>query len=220
MTTHSDAYRETANDRFKRAFGAWLWGGVVVAAVAHFALFRLFPELRAADMRWRVDPTPVVSLREIDIPEPPEPIQRPQLPVPGRIDLSEDLTIARTTWEANPVEQLPPPPGRESQGVMDFEFVPVGVRPELRDPAAALRIVAQHYPPLLKDAGVGGSVVVAAFIDTAGRVQEVRLLTSCGKRSLDQAALQAVNLFEFTPALNRDRKVAVWIKQPITFEVR
>lgn len=220
MTAHSDAYRETANDRFKQSFGAWLWGGVVVAAMTHFALFQLFPELRAADFSWRVEPTPVLPPWEIDIPKPPEPIQRPQLPVPGRVDLSEDLTIARTTLEANPVEHLPPPPGGELEAARDFEFVPVAVKPQLRDPVRALRIVSQHYPPLLKDAGVGGSVVVAAFIDTAGRVQDVRVLTSCGVQSLDYAALQAVSLFEFTPALNRDRKVAVWIKQPITFEVR
>jgi len=128
--------------------------------------------------------------------------------------------MARTTLEANPVDQLPPPPGPEAEGATDFQFIPVTVRPELRDPAAALRIVERYYPPLLKDAGVGGSVVVGAFIDTAGRVQDVRLLRSCGNQSLDYAALQAVSLFEFTPALNRDQKVAVWIKQPITFEVR
>jgi protein TonB len=220
MTAHSDGCRETANDRFKRSFGAWLWGGVVVAAVAHFALFQLFPELTAADFSREVDEIPLIPLPEIDIPKPPEPIQRPLVPQVGPVDLAEDLTISPTTWEANPVEQLPLPPGEEGEWVGASDLVPFTVAPKLRDPAHAARIVEQHYPPLLKDAGAGGSVVVEAFVDTLGRVQDVRLSRSSGVRSLDRAALQAVRLLEFTPALNRDKKVAVWIEQRITFEVR
>jgi len=37
---------------------------------------------------------------------------------------------------------------------------------------------------------------------------------------LDQAALTVADTYEFTPALNRDKKVKVWVQFPITFEVR
>jgi hypothetical protein len=45
-----DRTRETANDRFKRSFGGWFWGSVMLAAVFHFALLEYFPKLTAADL--------------------------------------------------------------------------------------------------------------------------------------------------------------------------
>ena len=38
--------------------------------------------------------------------------------------------------------------------------------------------------------------------------------------SLDDAALESANEFSFTPALNRDKRVPVWIQIPITFSVK
>ncbi len=34
---------ETANDRFKRSFGSWLWGSMITATVFHFMLFQFWP---------------------------------------------------------------------------------------------------------------------------------------------------------------------------------
>jgi TonB family protein len=51
-------------------------------------------------------------------------------------------------------------------------------------------------------------------------VLDVETAVSSGSAALDQAALDAVRLFRFTPALNRDRKVALWVQQRIVFEVK
>lgn len=99
-------------------------------------------------------------------------------------------------------------------------FVLYTVKPELRSPAAALTIVEEAYPDILKRAGVGGSVRVRARVDTLGRVVDAEILTGSGVPLLDEAALIAVRRFEFTPALNRDRKVSVWVSQSITFRTR
>jgi protein TonB len=213
-----DRTRETANDRFKRSFGGWFWGSVMLAAVFHFALLEYFPKLTAADLG-RVDTTfiDVLPPPEIDIPPPPDEIRRPQVPVPASVDLDEDVTIHRTTFDDNPVENLAPPP--VERAVETSRFTPYTVRPELKNPREALRIVERKYPPLLKAAGVGGSVTVLAHIDTLGRVVEVETAVSSGNEALDQAALEAARLFRFTPALNRDRKVSVWVLQKIVFEV-
>ena len=40
----------TANERFKRSFGAWFWGSMILATVIHFTLFAAFPELTAEDV--------------------------------------------------------------------------------------------------------------------------------------------------------------------------
>ena len=40
-----------------------------------------------------------------------------------------------------------------------------------------------------------------------------------GYAQLYEAALEVADLFRFTPALNRDKKVRVWIPFPISFKV-
>jgi protein TonB len=213
-----DRTRETANDRFKRSFGGWFWGGVMLAAVLHFALLEYFPKLTAADLGPDVPgPIKLVPPPDIDIPPPPDVIRRPQVPVPAEVDLDEDVTIHKTTFVDNPVKNLAPPP--VVRAVEGKVFVRYTVSPELKNPSEALRIVEREYPPLLKAAGIGGSVSVLAHIDTLGRVLEVETAASSGNEALDQAALEAARLFRYTPALNMDRKVSVWVLQKIVFEV-
>jgi protein TonB len=77
-----------------------------------------------------------------------------------------------------------------------------------------------EYPPLLRDAGVGGTVTVWFFIDETGSVRTVLLKESSGLEALDEAALRVAGQIEFTPALNRDKRVSVWIALPITFSTR
>jgi TonB family protein len=43
---------------------------------------------------------------------------------------------------------------------------------------------------------------------------------SSGHKALDDAALKVAEIIEFTPALNRDKRVPVWISLPITFTTR
>ena len=65
----------TANDRFKRSFGAWFWGSMIVATLGHFALFAFFPEMTAEDVSINTDQLEAIELPpEIEIPPPPEAI--------------------------------------------------------------------------------------------------------------------------------------------------
>lgn len=209
---------ETANERFKRAFERWLWGGVMAAAVFHFALFRYFPELTAEDFSTTTTWTDFIPPPRIEIPPPPERIVRPQVPVVGSMRIEENITTPKTTFDANPLP--PPPPSGVRTGAVRESFMVFTVAPRLKDRRQALRIVEQHYPPLLRDVGITGQVRVEAYVDTAGRVLEVVIKSSSGIRQLDEAAIAAVRQFEFTPALNRDTKVSVWIEQLIIFEVK
>ncbi len=217
----ASAHRETANDRFKETFGAWLWGGIMAATVFHFGLFAFFPELKASDVSYGVSEFEAIELPpEIEVPPPPEAIRRPALPVVSQTELQEDVTIAPTTFEENPVDNLPPPPSAASRLSDQPVFTPFTVAPRVRDPAEAAKIVESKYPSVMKNAGIGGTVLVWAFIDANGVVKNTQVKESSGMSRLDDAAEAAVREFEFVPALNYDRRVPVWISIPITFEVK
>ncbi|MGD2215738.1 MAG: TonB family protein [Gemmatimonadales bacterium] len=213
-------YSQTANDRFKKSSNQWFFGSIVLATVLHFGLFQFFPELTASDVSFGVNEFEAIELPpEVDIPPPPEQIARPAVPVVAATELEEDITIAPTTFEENPVEHLPPPPSDASRIGDRPVFTPYTVKPEIKDRARAVEIVMQHYPKILQDAGIGGTVYVWLFIDTDGRVQNAQVQESSGNVTLDEAALEAVYEFEFSPALNMDKRVPVWVAFPILFEV-
>ncbi len=214
----------TANDEFKRQFGKWFWGSITLATVIHFLIFFFFPQLTAGDVGIRTKEFEAVELPpEIEIPPPPKEIQRPAVPVVARTEIEEDVTIAPTTFEDNPVENLPPPPEGANLGDNPV-FTPFEVRPEIRDPARARKIVERYYPVTLKQAGIGGTVVIWAFIDEKGRIKNMKLFKGSGFSALDDAAMKALREISdeigFTPALNRDKAVPVWIQQAITFTVK
>lgn len=210
----------TANDRFKRSFSAWFWGSMIAATAVHFAVFAFWPELEAEDVSIMVDEMEAVDIPpEVEIPPPPEAIARPATPVVTDAVIEEDITIDVTTFEANPVENLPPPPSEVEVDISAAPtFTPFTVRPGLQNEREVQRALEREYPPLLRDAGIGGTVKVHFFITEEGIVKDTRIDVSSGHSALDEAALRVADVFRFTPALNRDKKVPVWISLPITFK--
>ncbi len=213
----------TANDRFKQSWDNWFWGSMIAAVVIHFAIFQFWPEMQADDFAFTADEMTAIELPpEVEIPPPPEAIQRPATPVIAQAEISEDITIAPTTFEDNPVSDLPPPPENTGEGDLSSQptFTPYTVAPDLINRNDVGRALEREYPPLLRDAGIGGTARIWFFIDEEGRVQDTRVQDSSGHTQLDEAALRVADLMRFTPALNRDKKVPVWVAFPITFQVR
>lgn len=99
-------------------------------------------------------------------------------------------------------------------------FTPYTVAPELKNRNAVARALERQYPPLLRDAGIGGSVLVWIFIDEQGDVLRTQVKESSGYEALDEAATRVAQIMEFSPALNRDQHVPVWVALPIQFQSR
>jgi len=220
--THEMA-AQTANDRFKERNGSRVWAALIMATALHMGVFALWPDLVAQDFSISTSDLEFIELPpEIVIPPPPEAIVRPATPIMASTDISDDITIGVTTIDAYEPDELPPPRGlREThEGSTIPFFTPMTVRPGIRNRSDVQRALEREYPPLLRDAGIGGTVLVWFFIDETGRVETMRVHTSSGHRALDEAALRVADVIDFTPALNRDRRVPVWISLPITFQIR
>ena len=206
----------------KRTFNSWFWGSMIAATFVHFGTFAFWPELTAEDFSFEAEELEAIELPpEIEIPPPPQQISRPATPVMAAADIDEDITIAPTTFEDNPVEDLPPPPEEAATDLSAAPtFTPFTVAPTIQNRAEVVRAMTREYPPLLRDAGIGGTVRVYFFIDENGSVQDFRIDQSSGHQALDDAAIAVAGVYKFTAALNRDKKVPVWVSFPITFQVR
>jgi protein TonB len=97
-------------------------------------------------------------------------------------------------------------------------FTPYETAPELRNRAQVGAALQREYPPLLRDSGIGGTVLMWFFINDEGITEQVQVNSSSGYPQLDEAAMRVASIFEFTPALNRAERVPVWVAIPITFE--
>ena len=221
-----EAAAPSANDRFKQSYRAVFWFSLILATTAHYALFDLWPEMQAADVSFSAAELTAIELPpQIDIPPPPLAIARPAMPVIAAGKIDEDITIAPTTFKDNPVAELPPPPA-----LVDFNrdraleeapaFTPFTVKPDVKNREEVRRALEREYPPLLRDAGIGGTVLVWFFIDEHGSVVRTLVRESSGFGGLDEAALKVAGIIQFTPALNRDKRVPVWISLPINFRLK
>lgn len=104
-------------------------------------------------------------------------------------------------------EAPPPPP----------PVTPVRVSSGLRPPAK-VKDVMPVYPDIAMRARVSGLVVLEATIDAEGRVTSVRVLRSVPM--LDQAAVDAVRQWEFTPTRLNGVAVPVVMTVTVNFTLR
>jgi TonB family protein len=134
------------------------------------------------------------------------------------------LVFAARTFE---VRSFTEEAGAEPARVADFAvrpepgmqpvFTPFTVEPKLNNQPEVLRALQRYYPPLLRDAGIGGRVVMWFYIDETGRVLKTQLHESSGYEALDLAAQRVAETLRFTPGKNRDKAVPVWVQLPIAF---
>ncbi|HEX6973017.1 MAG TPA: energy transducer TonB [Vicinamibacterales bacterium] len=108
-----------------------------------------------------------------------------------------------------PPPPVPPKPPAE----------PAPVRPggNIREPRKIVD-VSPVYPPLAKSGGVEGIVILEAVINVRGEVERLRVLRSVPL--LDQAAVDAVERWRYTPTLLNGVPVPVLITITVRFALR
>ena len=99
-------------------------------------------------------------------------------------------------------------------------FTPFTVAPVVQNRAEIASALEREYPAELREAGTGGRASVWVRLDVEGVVQDVQINTSSGNPELDEAALRVARVMRFSPAMNRDRVVPVWVSIPVSFQPR
>ena len=77
-----------------------------------------------------------------------------------------------------------------------------------------------EYPRLARKRGYQGTVVLEVMVDQNGRVGDLRLFTSSGHSILDKKAMVSVKEWLFEPAMKGDKKLDMWVRVPVRFELK
>ena len=181
----------------------------ILIVMMHSGAFSPVPPIR--------DTPPVVQAPPPD--SPPEPEAAPN-PEPVRESPAQRRARER---DADAVGVAPPDQpvtaGRSPRDTPVDEPVerPVRVGGAIKPPAKT-RNVQPVYPRIAQSARVQGVVIIEATIDRSGKVTNARLLKSIPL--LDQAALDAVKQWEFTPTLLNGVPVPVIMTVTVQFTLQ
>ncbi len=137
-------------------------------------------------------------------PEPPRPMPQvapPEIVVPQvEVDVPPPLEAqVRATVEAEPA-----PPQAFAQGQAEAPPAPASTNTgEMRSAvlADASGCAKPEYPARAARNGETGTVTLALLVGADGRVQSSRVQQSSGSRDLDRAAVSALSMCQFKPAM-------------------
>lgn len=81
--------------------------------------------------------------------------------------------------------------------------------------------IQPRYPSSARNSGIEGVVGVKMLVGADGRVQEAFVVRSSGNTDLDQAAVDAVYKWRFSPAKDKfGQKAACYVTQGIRFDLK
>lgn len=104
------------------------------------------------------------------------------------------------------------------QGTYDLESVQE--KPQLQNGSEIQRALSRNYPPLLRDAGVNGTVTVKIRVNEDGRVDASSIeIVETSHDAFADATKRTVERMRFRPAKVDGRAVKVWVILPITWQV-
>ncbi len=200
----------TAEQRLKDAYPKIFRMSVLISIGIIALMFVVIPEIRVQpyQLRERQEIVAIEIPDQITVPPPPKEEAKPQIPTeiqPSEAATAEE-TIASTELDIEAPPELPPAPTRTEY------FTAYDTPPQV------IRQVPPEYPELAKMSELEGVVMVQIGVDEFGNVQEARVLQ--GIEGLNDAAIEAVMQWKFTPAKQRDVPVPVRIVVPIRFVLR
>lgn len=188
----------------KRTYRKALSNGIGLSVLLHLLLFAMTPAIE-----FEVAPRPrvpvVIKLEQIPATRqsshPPLPLYR----------LSAEVVV-----DTLPRPRATPPPEvittfsleEEEEGV---EFWMLEKKPRV------LKRVLPEYPARARQGLIEGKVVIRILVDQEGRVERVDRIS--GPQIFRSVAAEAARQWQFTPAIQNDQAVKVWVSLPFAFRL-
>ena len=138
------------------------------------------------------------------------------------------------TIRRQPAPITPAPLIEATTGVLPAPAAPLAASPEFRQPppvaavepliqarfdADYLRNPAPAYPAPSRRLGEEGKVVLRVLVSPQGMAEAVELKSASGSPRLDDAALNTVKNWRFSPARRGETPVQSWVLVPIIFKL-
>ena len=146
----------------------------------------------------------------------PPPPSRPAIPIESESeDIPEDATMEETDIDFDEVPPPPPPPPDDDQ----IQFIPYDEPPH---PIGGFTAIQKKlkYPEIARKAGIEGTVIIYAKINTQGIVINTKVVKPLGNSGCNEAAIKAIKQVRWKPAMQRDKPVTVWVSVPVKFKLR
>jgi len=136
----------------------------------------------------------------------------PTTPVPPET-MQQETIRNYLPWESTVIETVPPFPLADT-GIIEWRKVEVKPK-RLNNPTP-------KYPDKAKHSGIEGHVMIEFIIDTTGDVWEgtARIVSAKPEGVFEEAALEAIYKWKFSPGMMGNKKVRVLWTQPIAFRLR
>jgi protein TonB len=218
-----------------RSFAIFLAGSIAVHGAGLVALPGFFKERVHVPPRVlevalvQAEPPP----QAVEEPSPPSPqprrrtpervVKAPLLPEPPRrVDVPAPvLSLPENRSQAEPSFAIPSPKPAEARPAPAeprTEVASIAVTPPSFS-AAYLRNPAPRYPPAARQNGVQGTVTLRVLVTRDGFPARVEVDRSSGSAHLDNAALDTVKTWRFTPARRGAELVEEQVLIPIVFRL-
>lgn len=121
------------------------------------------------------------------------------------VSLAVTTSRAQSSAQPDPTTQPAPVPQKSlAEVAKEKRAKRADIAPEQRanrdgDPVQVLKRVAPAYPPIAKQRGISGSLLVEADVDKTGKVTNMRLVS--GPPVFRDAAFEAIKQWQFKPAV-------------------
>jgi len=198
---------------------------LVMSAAVHAVVFGVLPGFSRDPGRTPVSVLEVTVLKPESLPvlhsEPvlqPRPLTRPESRRPPA-EVAPQLRPEprqeqRHSFSVDAGLREPGPAALEQKiQVASVAATPAGIN------AAYLRNPAPRYPVAARRAGEQGTVTLRVLVTREGVASRVAVERSSGSPHLDDAALEAVKAWRFTPARQGANSVESWMLVPIVFRL-
>ncbi|RKZ28282.1 hypothetical protein DRQ26_01410 [bacterium] len=187
----------------------------IITLLAMLLIFITFQRVQVKPLKVQEYQT---TIEVEDVPITKQEIQKQEAPKPRLAEVieTEDEEQADTVEIATTELDVEEPPPEVPTQVDEVDWVKVEIKPKV------LSTPKPKYPDIAKKSGLEGAVIVEFVIDTTGDVLpgSAKIVAARPEGIFEEAALNAIYKWKFSPGQQRDRKVRVRWRQPIKFTLK